>query len=177
MVLAGEEGFYLAGTISELQLESVGVGQEISIQSWTSGMVYIGTITEIQDYPTSGNEYYGGNPNVSYYPFQAYIEESEGLTEWETVEVSMTGQAPGASDIMFLDKSYVREENGQKYVLVAGDDDRLEKRYIKTGRVLYGSQIEVLEGISESDRFAFPYGSTAKENVRVKDCDMNYGFR
>ncbi|MBC8543805.1 hypothetical protein [Bianquea renquensis] len=177
VVLAGEEGFYLAGTISELQLESVGVGQEISIQSWTSGMVYIGTITEIQDYPTSGNEYYGGNPNVSYYPFQAYIEESEGLTEWETVEVSMTGQAPGASDIMFLDKSYVREENGQKYVLVAGDDDRLEKRYIKTGRVLYGSQIEVLEGISESDRFAFPYGSTAKENVRVKDCDMNYGFR
>ena len=38
VVLAGEEGFYLAGTISELQLESVGVGQEISIQSWTSGM-------------------------------------------------------------------------------------------------------------------------------------------
>ena len=28
VVLAGEEGFYLAGTISELQLESVGVGQE-----------------------------------------------------------------------------------------------------------------------------------------------------
>lgn len=177
VVLAGEEGFYLTGTISELQLESVGVGQEISIQSWTSGMASIGTITEIQEYPASGNEYYGGNPNVSYYPFQAYIEESEGLTEWETVEVSMTGQAPGASDIMFLDKSYVREENGQKYVLVAGDDDRLEKRYIKTGRVLYGSQIEVLEGISESDRFAFPYGSTAKENVRVKDYDINYGFK
>ncbi len=39
-------------------------------------MTFDATITEISDYPVSGNSWGEGNPNVSYYEYTAYIEDS-----------------------------------------------------------------------------------------------------
>lgn len=55
LVVTGDDGLYVKGTISELLLDDVPVGTVVSANSWESGMTFDATITEISDYPVSGN--------------------------------------------------------------------------------------------------------------------------
>lgn len=80
LTVSGSEGLYVTGDISEMMLDQIKVGQQITANSWDSGMSFMATITEISKYPKSGSSFGGGNPNASYYPFTAYIEDSSGLT-------------------------------------------------------------------------------------------------
>ena len=133
--------------------------------------MYQAEITEISQYPSesSSGGYYGeGNPNVSNYPFTAYIKDAAGLSNGEYVDLSITPVSTGEEmNSIYIEKAYVREENGQSYVLKVGEDDRLVKQYVQTGKTLYGSSIEIKAGISEADRIAFPYGKTAKEGIKA----------
>ncbi len=175
LTVAGSDGLYVTGDISEMMLDQIQVGQQIMANSWESGNSFTATITEISKYPKSGNNYNGGNPNASYYPFTAYIEDTTGLTNGEYVDMSMTvGGASAGEDVICLEKAYIREENGRSYVLVAGEDDRLVKRYVSTGKSVYGQAVIIKEGLTMNDRIAFPYGKTAKEGVKVNDTDSMY---
>ena len=172
--VAGSMGMYIRGEISELLLDQIEIGQQITADSWGNGQTYTAVITEISEYPIENRGgYYGeGNPNVSYYTFLAYVEESEGLTNGDNLELRMsTADVQEETDALYIEKAYVRQENGQSYVLKAGKDNRLVKQYVLTGRTVYGSSIEIKSGLSESDRIAFPYGKTAKEGVKVVDSD------
>ena len=55
LVITGDDGLYVKGTISELLLDDVKMGTVVSANSWESGMTFDATITEISDYPVSGN--------------------------------------------------------------------------------------------------------------------------
>lgn len=170
MEISGTEGLYVKCTVSEMSLDQIEVGQEISANSWSTGQMYTAVITEISEYPVSNRwGFYGeGNPNSSYYTFLAYIEEPEGLSNGDDLEISITPvNMQEQQDSLYIEKAYVREEDGKSYVLKVGKDDRLVKQYVKTGRVLYGSTIEIKSGLSEQDRIAFPYGKTAKEGVKA----------
>lgn len=170
--VAGSMGMYIRGEISELMLDQIEIGQQITADSWGNGQTYTAVITEISEYPTENRGgYYGeGNPNVSYYTFLAYVEESEGLTNGDNLELRMSvSDMQEETDAMYIEKAYVREENGKSYVLKEGKDNRLVKQYVLTGRTVYGSSIEIKAGLSESDRIAFPYGKNAKEGVKVVD--------
>lgn len=172
MEIAGSEGLYVTGGISELLLDKVKPGQTVSVSSWESGTSCEAEITEIKNYPsTDVSSYGGGNNNVSYYPFVAYIEDSTGLRNGEYVDLNMTvsDEEDGASIYIF--KGYVRSENGKSYVLKADENDRLVKQYVKTGKIIYGDTIEIKSGLTEDDRIAFPYGKTAKEGIRAVDSD------
>ena len=143
MEIAGSEGLYVTGGISELLLDKVKPGQTVSVSSWESGTSCEAEITEIKNYPsTDVSSYGGGNNNVSYYPFVAYIEDSTGLRNGEYVDLNMTvsDEEDGASIYIF--KGYVRSDT-----------------------------IEIKSGLTEDDRIAFPYGKTAKEGIRVVDSD------
>lgn len=172
MEIAGSEGLYVTGGISELLLDKVKPGQTVSVSSWESGTSCEAEITEIKNYPsTDVSSYGGGNNNVSYYPFVAYIEDSTGLRNGEYVDLNMTvsDEEDGASIYIF--KGYVRSENGKSYVLKADENDRLVKQYVKTGKIIYGDTIEIKSGLTEDDRIAFPYGKTAKEGIRAVNAD------
>ena len=52
----------------------------------------------------------------------------------------------------------------------ADKDGKLEKHYIKTGKIMYGS-IEVTAGLSVKDKICFPYGKDVKEGVNTKDSE------
>ncbi len=170
MEISGAAGMYIKGSISELMLEQVEVGQEISANSWNTGQVYMAVISEISEYPTDERSYGEGNPNVSYYSFMAYIEDSEGLSNGDYLDVSITPAASGENmNALYIEKAYVRTENGRSYVMKAGEDNRLVKQYVETGRTIYGSSVEIKSGLSLEDRIAFPYGKTAKEGVKVTE--------
>ena len=171
LTVVGSEGLYVSGALSELQLGEVEVGQVIYANSWESGKSFEATITEISPYPDTDSEVWGeGNPNVSYYPYTAYIEDSEGLNNGETVNLTMENRQDDQEGIC-ISKAYIRQDDGGKYVLKAGEDGRLAKQYVKTGRILWGEATEIVEGLTMEDRIAFPYGKAAKEGIKVKSTD------
>lgn len=170
--ISGSEGMYIKGSISELLLDQIEVGQEITASSWDTGQEYTAEITEISEYPLDTRMYGEGNPNVSYYSFMAYIQDPGDLSNGDYLDISIM-QSSSEMDMnsLYIEKAYVRNEDGKSYVLKAGEDNRLVKQYVETGKTVYGSSIEIKSGLSESDRIAFPYGKTAKEGIKVKDAE------
>ncbi len=174
LVVSGDDGLYVSGTISELLLADVEVGTVVTANSWESGMTFQATVTEVSDYPVAGNAMGDGNPNVSYYSYTAYIEDSSGLRNGEYVDLSIaTNQSETGG--LFIEKAYVREENGKSYCMIADENGKLKKQYVVTGRTVYGSAVEIKSGLTEEDLIAFPYGKAAAEGVTVKETDgINY---
>ena len=175
LVVAGNDGLYVSGTISELLLGDVTIGTVVTANSWESGMSFEATITEISDYPVASNSWGEGNPNVSYYAYTAYIEDSTALRNGEYVDLSIsTNQSESGSGI-YIDKAYVREENGRFYCMIADENGRLKKQYVVTGKTVYGSAIEVKSGITDEDMIAFPYGKNVVEGAKtVEQSNMYY---
>lgn len=176
IVLTATEGYYVTGTMDELMLEQVKAGQSIVISSWMTGMTYTGTITEISDYPETNGaySYIQGNPNVSFYRFTAYIDETEGLSNGEGVNISIQGDQKNGESF-YLSNMYIRTEGNQAYVMKRGEDGRLVKQPITKGRGLQGYYTEVLEGLSAEDYIAFPYGNAAKEGLET-EIDERYNY-
>lgn len=169
LTVSGSEGLYVRGSLSELMLGKVEVGQTVYANSWESGMSFEATITEISTYPQENYSFWGdGNPNVSYYAYTAYIENTEGLRNGEYVDLTMTSNEDHSNSI-YLQKAYVREENGRSYVLKADENNRLVKQYVVTGKTLWGQAVEIVSGLTMEDRIAFPYGKDAREGAKIKE--------
>lgn len=168
-------GYYITCTLSELERDTVQVGQKVTVTSWTSGGTYEGTVTEISDYPAAGNNYGSGNSNVSYYPFKVFVDESAGLREGDYVGVQYS--AAQGQQGFYLQSMFIRSENGKYYVL-ADRDGTLSKQYVTTGKSLWGSYTQILSGITPDDRLAFPYGSGVKEGAPavLASADALYGY-
>lgn len=178
LTVSGSEGLYVKGALSELMLDQVSVGQVVYAKSWESGMSFDATITEISTYPEENSDAWSGdaNPNVTYYPYIAYIENTEGLKNGEYVELTMTDNMEDSGGI-YLEKAYVRQEDGKSYVLKADEKDRLVKQYVETGKILWGQSVEIVSGLTMDDRIAFPYGKSAKEGVKVKESSGGMMYR
>ncbi len=166
--VSGSQGLYIKGTVSELKREEIAVGQTVTASGWETGNQYTGTIASIDNYPSESGGYYGdGNPNVSYYGYTAYIENPQGLQNGEYVELTIEKQeAEESGSSVYIEQCYVREENGRSYVY-KDVNGCLKKQYVTTGKLLYGSAVEITSGLTEEDYIAFPYGKTAQEGVRT----------
>lgn len=165
--VSGGGGYYIEGALSELELDTVSVGETVQVSSWMTGASAEGEIVEISDYPTdNANSWSDGNSNVSYYPFKVFVSEDADLREGDYVEMSYqnsTGSADG--NTLYLESMFIRTENGKSYVLVRGDHDRLEKRWVQTGRNLWGSYTQIRGGLTVDDFVAFPYGRNVAEGA------------
>ena len=167
--LSGGGGYYVTGTLSEMELGSVKVGDTVSISSWMTGAACEGTIVSIDDYPTtSGNSWGDGNSNVSYYPFKVFVEEDAGLqaNDYVDIQYQKAGtQEQGSS--LYLQSWFIRTDNGKSYVMARGEDGRLEQRWVQTGRDLWGSYTQIRGGLTTDDYLAFPYGRDVVEGART----------
>ena len=167
--LSGGGGYYVTGTLSEMELGSVKVGDTVSISSWMTGAACEGTIVSIDDYPTtSGNSWGDGNSNVSYYPFKAFVEEDAALqaNDYVDIQYQKAGtQEQGSS--LYLQSWFIRTDNGKSYVMARGEDGRLEQRWVQTGRDLWGSYTQIRGGLTTDDYVAFPYGRDVVEGART----------
>lgn len=170
--VSGGGGFIVEGTLSELERDSVSIGQEVTIQDWQSGMSYTGSITAIRDFPSGQQGYYGeGNPNASRYPFVAFVDDSADLREGSYVSVQYS--ASDTENGLYVQKPFVRTEQGVSYVLVLGENGKLEKRIVTTGKSLWGSYIEVTSGMTVDDQLAFPYGKNVKPGAKAVPGDLS----
>ena len=175
--VSGGGGFYITGSVGELNKDSLVLGQEVTVNDWNTGMTYTGTVSAIGDYPVT-SDYYGGmgNPNVSYYPFTVFVDESADMQEGSYVSVQYA-----AGDLqtgVYLENPFLRTENGQTYVYVRDAEGLLEKRFVTTGRSLWGSYTQITEGLTAEDFIAFPYGKQIKEGAPTEESDPSvlYGY-
>lgn len=173
MKVSGGGGFYVECSIGELDRENLQLGQEVTVNDWNTGMTYTGTVESMEDYPLpdDGGFYGNGNPNVSLYPFTVFIDGSADLQEGSYVSVMFS--VAQAEQGVYLENPFLRTENGQSYVYVRGADGNLEKRYVTTGKNLWGSYTQILEGITAEDFIAFPYGKTVKEGAPTVESDLS----
>ena len=176
--VAGGGGYYVTGSISELMLDQIHVGQTVSITSWESGGYYEGSITEISEYPVSSGYYSGmGNSNVSYYPFTVQIGTDAALREGEGVQISYTAQTE-ESDGFYLENAFILQEGAKNYVFVRNDAGLLEKREVVTGKKVDGYYCQILGGLTLDDYIAFPYSQETQEGAKTEEAetDVLYGY-
>lgn len=163
--LTGGGGYYVTGSVSELELNSIEIGQIVDVMSWDTGMMYEGTIVEIQQFPQEQEDYYyyGGSQNVSYYPYKVFIDGSAQLQDG--FYVSMTLRSAAEEGSLYVQNAFVHTEGASSYVYVRGADGLLEKRKIQVGGSLWGSYTKVVSGLTGEDYVAFPYGKQVKEGA------------
>ena len=180
--LSGGGGYYVSGTLSEMDLGSVKVGDTVQISSWRTGAFCEGTIVSIDDYPTQNSNNWGdGNRNASYYPFKIFVEEDANLEPNDYVDIQYqkvsSQQQTGSS--LYLESMFIREDNGKSYVMVRNEDGRLEQRWVQTGRDLWGSYTQIRGGLTVDDYVAFPYGRDVVEGAHTQEATAdqlyNYG--
>ncbi len=164
-------GFVVEGTLSELELSTVSVGQTVKITSWENYGEYEAEISSISTVPAAQNGWTNGNSNVSYYPFTVYIDQSANLKEHEYVSVVYSSKGY-SSDGFYLEKPFILQENDGSYVFVQTEEGTLEKRRIETGESLWGTYLRVVSGLTVDDRIAFPYGKDVKNGAPAVEAGL-----
>ena len=175
--VSGGGGFYVRGSVSELEKDKLKPGQEVSVNDWNTGMMYTGTVESIGDFPIQDEGWNGmGNPNASYYPFRVFIDGTADLQEGSYV--SVTYSAAEAESGIYLENPFLRTDDGEPYVYVRGKNGRLEKRTVTTGKSLWGSYTEIRSGLTADDYVAFPYGKNVKPGAATQESDLSalYGY-
>ena len=175
--VSGGGGFYVTGSVSELEKDNLKIGQSVTVNDWNTGNTYDGQVVSIGDFPVDGNGWNGmGNPNASYYPFRVFIDGSADLQE--NGYVSITYSAAQARNGVYLENPYLRTDDGEPYVYVRGAHNKLEKRYVTIGKSLWGTYTEIRSGLTADDYVAFPYGKNVKPGAGTQEGDPStlYNF-
>lgn len=165
--VATGQGTYIKRSISELMLNQIKVGDTISAYCWTSGETFDAKIQSIDTVPSSNSNYNGsGNPNVSYYGFEAYAKDASKIQAGEYLELTFNLSSDTTSSI-WLSKAYVKQE-GNKYYVLKDVHGKLKKQYVTVGKIVWGDTMEIKDGLSDTDYIAFAYSKNAKEGVKTQ---------
>ena len=143
--------------------------------SYETGANFIAKVDSVGSEPSQEYSY---DPSSSMYPVTCVAEESDlELNVGEYCSVTPM-QEQEASDHIYLPMFFVREDDQGSYVLAAGENGRLERRAISTGKIIWGSSIEILRGVTVDDQIAFPYGRSARPGNRTQHAELDqlYGY-
>ena len=177
ITVKGSENYVVTSYVAELDLDKVKISAQENIYAYESGTSCTATITEIEEIPTT-ESWYGGNPNNSYYPVSAIVDDASAeMIVGEYCQVTMM-QEGDVSDAIFIPVMFVRSDEKGHYVMAA-EGSRVKKRYVQTGKNMYGSQIEIKSGLSIDDYIAFPYGNGENDGapaVRKEDLSSLYNW-
>lgn len=162
--VTSETGFVLETAISEYQLSDISKGSALGVYSYNNGISAEATITYISEAPT--DTYSTGVPNVSYYTVRATLPSDANMSVGDWCEITIPTNVD--TNAFYLPMMYVRKENGSSYVMKV-EDGKLKKQVVKTGKTLWGYEVQILDGLSQEDYIAFPYGKKVKEGA---PCDL-----
>ena len=173
-VVTATDEYYITGSIGEFYLNSVHIGDEVTVDDWETGNSTQAVITAINDTPKKEEEgYWGGdgNSNVSNYEFKATFDKSCGIEIGSTVNISITPQDAGESSL-YIPSYFIKKDSAGSYVMRMNKKKKLEKVYIKVGKKLWGEMTEVKSGITNDDYLAFPYGNGEREGIKCEIIDF-----
>ena len=170
--VSGGGGYYVTGTISELERDKLELGSEVTISDWRNGTSCTGTVQSIGDFPSTSNYYSSNNnPNASFYPFTVLVDEDANLVPGYYVDMEYS--LSDSTDGIYLSNPFLRTEQGASFVYVQGENGKLERRNVVTGKSVWGSYTQILSGITMDDLIAFPYGKNVKPGVPTEQGDYS----
>ena len=112
--VVSSEGLYVQGTVSESKMNKLKVGATLSGYSYDNGVSFTAEVREISPYPSDNGQ---DGANASSYPFTAYIADASGLSNNSWAELTLLDEGDGQGQGIYLEKPFVRTENGQYYVM------------------------------------------------------------
>ena len=170
--VSGGGGYYVTGTISELERDKLELGSEVTISDWRNGTSCTGTVQSIGDFPSTATYYSSNNnPNASFYPFTVLVDEDANLVPGYYVDMEYS--LSDSTDGIYLSNPFLRTEQGASFVYVQGENGKLERRDVVTGKSVWGSYTQILSGITVDDLIAFPYGKNVKPGVPTEQGDYS----
>ena len=170
--VSGGGGYYVTGTISELERDKLELGSEVTITDWRNGTSCTGTVESIGDFPSTSTYYSSSNnPNASFYPFNVLVDEDADLVPGYYVDMDYS--LSDSTDGIYLTNAFLRTEQGASYVYVQGENGKLERRDVVTGKSVWGSYTQILSGITVDDLIAFPYGKNVKPGAPTEQGDYS----
>lgn len=169
--VVSSEGLYIQGTLPENQLEQMQTGQILSGYCYDNGVSFTAQVKEISPYPQDN----GGDPRNSQYPFTAYIEDAQGLSNNSYAELTFENMGTESGAIT-LEKAFVRSEEGQYYVMKEDEKGKLTKQPVQIARIVNGAY-ELAGGLTYEDKIAFPYGRQVTEDANCQDGTMEDLYR
>ncbi|HIS27387.1 MAG TPA: hypothetical protein IAA57_10965 [Candidatus Pullilachnospira intestinigallinarum] len=161
--VVSSEGLYIQGTVPENQLDQMEPGLILNGYCYDNGVSFTAQVKEVSPYPQDN----GGDPRNSQYPFTAYIEDAQGLSNNAYAELTFADSGMDAGTIT-LEKAFVRSEEGQYYVMKEDEKGRLTKQPVQIGRIVNGAY-ELASGLTYEDKIAFPYGRQVTEGANCQD--------
>lgn len=164
--VVSSEGLYVQGTVSESKMNKLKVGATLSGYSYDNGVSFTAEVREISPY-SSDNEQDGAN--ASSYPFTAYIADASGLSNNSWAELTLLDEGDGQGQGIYLEKPFVRTENGQYYVMKDDGTGHLTKQIVQVGGIQYGSSYQITGGLSMDDKITFPYGKDVREGAKTEE--------
>ena len=179
IIVKAKTGMFVHFVINEMELDDIQLGGKISCKSWTNSETYDAEITEISPYPVSGDSsefaysMTAANPNSSYYPVTAYVEQADGLNSGDQVYILFDSVSMGKTQTgLYLEKKYVRSDGGSYYVFKRGKDKLLHRQTVQVGKSVE-EYYEILSGLTDDDYIAFPYPD--KDMVEGAETEITEG--
>lgn len=173
--ITGGGGYYVEGAVSELELDTVREGLEVTVNCWETGTVLTGTVTSVGTYPVEG-QYVYGETNVTYYPYKVFVDENADLQDG--AYVTLTYETEDEQQVLYLENAFIRTEGRDSFVYVRGADGLIEKRQIETGICTDGYATPVYSGLTEEEWIAFPYDPEIREGMPTEEAQIDalYGM-
>lgn len=164
--VVSSEGLYVQGTVSESKMNKLKVGATLSGYSYDNGVSFTAEVREISPYPSDNGQ---DGANASSYPFTAYIADASGLSNNSWAELTLLDEGDGQGQGIYLEKPFVRTENGQYYVMKDDGTGHLTKQIVQVGGIQYGSSYQITGGLSMDEKITFPYGKDVREGAKTEE--------
>ncbi len=184
IVLMETGNYRVKGTINEMNRAAL-MGMEgetmlirsrvDSAQTWEGTLEKVDTENPVADTASYEEEEEESSSQSTQYPFYIKLDDSEGLMMGQHVYIEMGDAAEESDGALWLSASFIEQaEDGNAYMWVANDNDKLERRQVTLGE--YDEDLEeyeITEGLSTEDYVAI-YDISLKEGMPVTRYDEEY---
>ncbi len=165
MTILATGEYQVKGIVNETNMSTINAGQPVIIRSRVDEtLTWKGTISKIdtENTVTSNSDSYSDSSNddtttTTKYPFYVALDSMDGLILGQHVYIELDMGQGEKKDGIWLTSSYIIQKDGDPYVWVANDREKLEKRTIELGEYDENlDEYEIKSGLTEADYIAWP---------------------
>ncbi len=166
MVILAIGDYRIEGKISEQNQSDISEGERVIVRSRIDNtQIWKGVISEIKTNQTAKDstemdDYMGGegtsSESSSYYNFYIDLDSDEGLMMGQHVLIEEDNNQDVTRTGIWLNSSYLAQEDGEFYVWMADSHDRLEKKKVTVGDNYNPDldEYEITKGLEKGDYIA-----------------------
>lgn len=161
------------GTVSELRLDTVKVGQTVNISSRMTGAACTGEVVEISTYPLTAIPM--GVMVTPMYPITPSRCSSARISSCRRGRASASAirRYPTATAAACIWRICTSARKRQELRHGRGENGKLEQRWVQTGKVVWDSYTQIRGGLTQEDYVAFPYGRDVVSGAKTEEATVD----